>query len=395
MSAATPTQIELVDAFGAGIYLLMLITHADLWWHRRGRSSHFWLATSAMGALIVNLSGAVVRRAGGDVHHGISALNMLGIALALVSLFELAQSIAGQRSTRLVRILQIGTLLPALATLALGPSGLDAVLYVMSLLFLIAAMIRSIRFARSGDSESRALAIGLTLLLVTLIYDMLSELKWIARIDGTPVLGFSILFITAARALSLRYDREHRELVGLRGELESRVQRRTRELEAANRQLDALSRTDPLTGLANRRSFIATATERIQSAPSALLMIDIDHFKRINDNHGHEVGDGALCAVARALTQGVSDAGLLARWGGEEFIVLLPEPGAAAMADALRLGVEQIALRSHGIDLAITASFGLVRCGTGRDLDERIAAADRALYQAKQQGRNRVVVATD
>ncbi len=395
MHATQPLPIELVDAFGVGVYVLMLITHANLWLHRRDRPSHFWLATSSLGALLVNVTGAVGRADPVAAQNWITALNLFGVALALVSLYELAQSITHRRSGTTVRRMQFVTALPAVLTLVFGNTGFDAVLYIMSIFFFIAAMMRALQSARTGDPESRMLAIGLITLFLTLIYDMLSELHLIARIDGVPVLGFTVLFIAAARALSLRYEREHRELVGLRGDLELRVQQRTTELEAVNRRLDELSRTDTLTGLGNRRSFIATASNRLQKESAALLMIDIDHFKQINDTHGHDVGDVALRAFADALRRPTNERVTVARWGGEEFIALLPEQDGTATAESLRLTIEQIVLHAHGTDVPVTASFGLAICALGSDLNERIAAADRALYQAKQQGRNRVVVATD
>ncbi len=392
MTTAPPWSIELVDAFGAGIYLLMAITHADLWWHRRDRPAHFWLALSASGALLVNVTGAVIRRFGESFSVWLLALNVLGIAAALISLYEVVQALRGTRSGRIVRMLQSLTLLPIAFLPFSTYEQVASPLFIGSAMFLLAAMVQAIRHALSGDRESRVMASGLVVLFAVLIYDMASELKLLPRIEGMPVLGFTILFIAAARAPSLRYDREHRELVTLRGELESRVHERTAALEAANRELDRLSHTDPLTGLANRRSFFQSANGR-DIRTHALLMLDVDHFKRINDTHGHDAGDTVLRALASMLAETVRSGELVARWGGEEFILLLADEGASERAEALRRTLADQAIHAGGARLHVTASIGLSPAAYTGTLDERLTAADRALYRAKQQGRNCVVVA--
>lgn len=395
MATLLHVPIQLVDAFGAGVYALTLATHADLWWHRRDRPSHFWLAASALGALLVNVTGAAIRDAPPGEVAGVPlmAANMLGVAIALVGLYELAATIGGKRPGRFARAMEGVTLLPIVLFLATGQRALLPALYIAGVLFLVAAMVRAARHARSGDHESRVLAFGLLLLFATLLYDVLSELGVLVHVDGLPVLGFSVLYVAAARALSLRYDREHRELQVLRGDLEFRVQQRTSELEIANRQLDQLSRTDALTGLANRRSFIESASARLREQRAALLMIDIDHFKRINDSHGHDAGDAALRCVGNALHQGLREGDLLARWGGEEFIAMVEAANALACAERLRRAIASGIVSVGDTELRLTASIGLAHVLAGTTLEAGITRADRALYQAKQAGRDRVVEA--
>jgi len=175
----------------------------------------------------------------------------------------------------------------------------------------------------------------------------------------------------------------------------------------AERRLHELATTDSLTGLMNRRSML-TALQRLQSIrqrkpqPVALLLIDIDHFKQLNDNHGHALGDWALQAVADVLTIGVRDVDMVARWGGEEFLIALPDttPEAALqVADRLRLNIAALRFPlPKGEDGAereqtLTATFGLADLGPLQSLDGAIHLADVALYQGKQQGRNRVIQA--
>lgn len=396
MATLLHVPIHLVDAFGAGIYVLTLVTHADLWWHRRDRPSHFWLATSALGALLVNATGAAIRDLPQDYAHAnpVIALNMIGVAVAMIALYELAASIGGKRPGRFARALEVLTLLPVALFLVTKQEVLVPTLYLIVVLFLLAAITRAVRHAYSGDRESRILAFGLLLLFATLLYDVLAELGLLVPVAGLPVLGFSVLYVAAARALSLRYDREHRELQELRGELESRVQLRTSELETANLRLDLLSRTDALTGLANRRSFIESASTRLREHRAALLMIDIDHFKRINDDYGHDAGDVALRCVADALRHGLREGDLLARWGGEEFIAMVEADNASTCAERLRQAVAACIIPVDDASLRLTTSIGVAHASTGTTLEAGIADADHALYRAKQTGRDRVVEAT-
>jgi diguanylate cyclase (GGDEF)-like protein len=170
------------------------------------------------------------------------------------------------------------------------------------------------------------------------------------------------------------------------------------------RTIEQLSTTDQLTGMANRRGFdirlnIEWDRAKRYKKPMGLLMIDIDHFKRYNDTYGHLQGDEALKAIAKAIENTFKRAiDHTARWGGEEFIVLLPETdegNVAFLAELLRLNIEQTVI--EGLDdlkSKVTVSIGAyIYCPTHKcSIIEFIARADEALYKAKQGGRNRVVI---
>jgi len=162
---------------------------------------------------------------------------------------------------------------------------------------------------------------------------------------------------------------------------------------------EALATRDPLTGLNNRRAFydktapIWPITLRHDHKLSVILL-DIDRFKRINDAYGHTFGDEVLVATANALTNCIREQDVLARWGGEEFIILLPETDtreASALAERLRTAIAGIQVEHAGVDVRITASFGVAqRRASHQTLDAVISTADDHLYKAKDMGRNRV-----
>ncbi len=179
--------------------------------------------------------------------------------------------------------------------------------------------------------------------------------------------------------------------------------RRTQELElereALIAELQLLSHRDHLTGLMNRRAFDELAPAQLAQAarqawPLALLIFDLDHFKRINDEHGHGTGDAVLRHVAAIAQTQLRSADLLARYGGEEFIALLPDCDAAqglALAERLRQALRQQPLQlPDGRALALSASFGLAAAQGETSLGDLFARADAALYTAKAEGRNRV-----
>ena len=164
-------------------------------------------------------------------------------------------------------------------------------------------------------------------------------------------------------------------------------------------ELRRLATTDPLTGAFNRRSGQAALTDAFRQSHSpgkrpGVLMLDIDHFKSINDRHGHDMGDAALCAVVAGCQERIRGTAVIARWGGEEFVIVLPskdDATAIALAEELRVAIAAIRLTGPGGQIGLTASFGVAidRGGSAEDLLRR---ADAALYAAKRGGRNRVVM---
>lgn len=171
--------------------------------------------------------------------------------------------------------------------------------------------------------------------------------------------------------------------------------------DAFNSELRRMASSDPLTGLPNRRRLMARGGDEVRRAQRyhrqlAAVVIDLDHFKLINDAFGHAVGDAALKEAARRCRGALRDIDMLARLGGEEFVALLPETGpaeAAATAERLRAAIAESATPALPPDRRLTASLGVACLQDGESFEFLLARADEAMYRAKKAGRNRVCVA--
>lgn len=169
----------------------------------------------------------------------------------------------------------------------------------------------------------------------------------------------------------------------------------TQRIELEER-IKKLSITDKLTQLNNRLKLDETLKNEItrierSDSVSSLIMVDIDHFKKVNDNYGHQVGDLVLVEIATILSSNIREADVLGRWGGEEFMIILPftdKNGAIICANKLRLKIANHKFEGLG---QVTASFGISQVRTGMTAEDIVASADAALYRAKDLGRNRVV----
>lgn len=170
------------------------------------------------------------------------------------------------------------------------------------------------------------------------------------------------------------------------------------DLALAKKEAESLASTDMLTGLNNRRAFFDKADAlfshcRRSEEPISVLMLDIDHFKKINDNYGHAVGDLALQNVGKLIQKNLRQSDLCCRFGGEEFVLLLPDTSrqaAVEIATQLQQLMRESPLGLFGSDaVSLTASFGV--CDIGNTLDELLNNADLAMYHAKHQGRNCII----
>jgi diguanylate cyclase (GGDEF)-like protein len=176
--------------------------------------------------------------------------------------------------------------------------------------------------------------------------------------------------------------------------------RLTHELQLTEEGLRTMATTDSLTGTLNRRSFIEMALHeqfRAKRAnfPMTLIMIDIDHYKKINDKYGHQIGDYMLCVITDTLRLHLRACDLLARWGGEEFLILLPDADSddsRVVAERLRDAIATLTIPVATGTASVTISLGCTAWLSDEDFDLAMTRADLALYQAKDQGRNRVVV---
>ncbi|MBY0444157.1 MAG: diguanylate cyclase, partial [Burkholderiales bacterium] len=205
-----------------------------------------------------------------------------------------------------------------------------------------------------------------------------------------------VLTVQAAiRAYELdhRLELQNQELQRINEKLELIVGERTRELVEKNKELEQLAVTDRLTGLYNRL-FLDQVLEREFSTIGrhgttfSLILLDIDHFKQVNDTYGHHAGDEVLKSISKILKESVRESDVVGRWGGEEFLVLCPNTSrtdALKIAKKLRLAIEQYDFASIGCR---TASFGVASYQQGDTIATVEARADKALYLAKDKGRN-------
>jgi diguanylate cyclase (GGDEF)-like protein len=227
------------------------------------------------------------------------------------------------------------------------------------------------------------------------------------------LLEFTLLSFALAHRLKLAQDDNAQLQRAHAAELESRVQARTHDLDQAmgelteaNQRLHELSELDALTGLKNRMFLSERLPEMWRQAqrwhtPIAVLMIDADHFKKVNDEHGHLAGDEGLRQIASVIKRVVQRPGDHAvRFGGEEFLVVLPQThtvGAAHIAESIRLGVQSMGFQFEGKPVPLTVSIGVASVVPSAELQPQalLNAADQLLYKAKQSGRNRCALLPD
>jgi len=263
--------------------------------------------------------------------------------------------------------------------------------------------------------EFRGALIGLSVAVTSFgTFNLSRNRQWAASLYALLTMGSAMLWMSVYDPM--RYPPEVEavnflillilQLVGASlgaqfGEMRRRLRTRKRELEIAVDKIQELANRDSLTGLYNRRYAQEMIDHHVHlkvrnGRPLTLALIDLDHFKQVNDQYGHAVGDQVLQTFAQQARQLTRDADIVARWGGEEFLIAMPETsaeGAALLVERLREVLDAVRISDEVPSLRAAFSAGIAAHRQGESSDQTVIRADQALYQAKETGRHRSVVA--
>lgn len=287
----------------------------------------------------------------------------------------------------------------------------------MVMIISLIALYTGILLWRRGGVIARYFTVAWSTFLIAVLLAILEKFAFLPTTYWAEVFlpaGMLLELILLSLALGERIysDKQYRiqaqqEIIQLQvkghEELEQKVQLRTLELEEANTKLHLLATIDALTGIFNLRHFLERGTHDIKIAqrhqrPIALIMLDIDHFKSVNDTYGHDVGDKVLKHVVDICCRMNRETDIIGRLGGEEFGILLPETPAAsayAVAERLRCEIEVSSIDHEGTTIFVSVSQGICTIDSTQPyltIKQMRKVADTALYQAKESGRNRTVM---
>ncbi|MBW8844982.1 MAG: GGDEF domain-containing protein [Burkholderiales bacterium] len=256
---------------------------------------------------------------------------------------------------------------------------------------IIAIMLLNLVWGMFVLSQRQAFGLylfGLAALAVAMVFGAVTDpARFPPAVEGLHF-SFAAILMTAVSVLSVNMAR-----------LRAKLSARTVELRAALGRIQYLAHHDELTQISNRRHLseqlaAEQLNQRQHGHVMSLVLIDIDHFKAVNDSHGHAAGDAVLRHFAATLQTTLRSTDFAGRWGGEEFLVVTPQASAAtaaALVDRLREALAEASFDAVVPGLRVTFSAGVAECAPGGDLHLAIDRADRALYQAKQTGRDRTV----
>lgn len=390
VAAETPAMVICILAITFGLYHIYL--------HRRKRKldSFYWY-----GVMAVNIGVYCLMLNQWKYMVGWDFLLLKKIEFGALYLLpavglQMVSAILEMPLNRWLRAYQFSFVGAALLVLALPGHGVHAAtlvywqLWCIPLLFIAPLML--VMRLREGYLMPGYLTASLAIFGLTCVNDLVVDMVDMNTVRLMPF-GFAAVMLAMGLTLGRRF-------AGLVDGLEHEVAQRTADLSEANQQLAEVARIDPLTGLLNRRGFIDEAEAEIRrflrnGRDFSIVLADVDHFKKFNDRHGHACGDHVLRRIGSLLRHQLRDVDRVARWGGEEFILLLPETGrdgAVVLAEKLREYIAGNLFEYEGERLSITMTFGIATHRKGESLEACINRADTALYHGKERGRNRVMI---
>jgi diguanylate cyclase (GGDEF)-like protein len=390
------------------LFLLVAIYHASLRIRLKSGPDYAWFAVLALLAAGYGFLRTQLKYAVFDDFGALKKLEHVELWLLPPTTLQFFWTFFREPPPRWLRAAQAALVAGAVAV-AVSP-GLELALLLLPWLqlavmpMLVMAIVLVIRRIAAGDREARVVGLAITLFGATIAHDSLVDQNILLN-PRLGLYGFTVLVVGMSITLGNRFQRALRERDTLMRELEARVDMRTQALNEAYLEMEKRALRDSLTQVMNRRAVRERGTSELARARRhgsafAVAMVDIDLFKAVNDTCGHATGDQVLIEVARRLTASVRASDDVGRWGGEEFLVLMPgadRAEAAAAGERLRAAVADTPFTMAGdaggkvtISIGITAvnAAGVPSC----ELDALVQQADDALYQAKAAGRNAVRV---
>ncbi len=411
-----------IDMFFYGLLLGLLLYNLALYFGL-GDRTYLWYVgyVASFGALILIYSGRGLQWfwPGEAAIADLSVPMSTGVALAMSTSFQRAFLDLRRNAPAFdpwFKYIALGMAALALITPLASVRASTVIANAAAMLASILAYVAAVRCWLAGYKPARYFVLAWSVLILGGVFVPLKNFGWIDTSVlteygiqiGSAIEMVLLSFAMAYRINMLRLENE-RLMSDARQSLEQRVDERTQELhmalaelEIANRHLRESSRRDGLTGVYNRRHLddvLDGMTRRAQAhgLPLSVLMLDLDHFKQINDRHGHAAGDDCLRAIAARIAAMVDERpdAFVARYGGEEFVVVLPMSDgnvASELAERLRQNVARMPVATLAGDVPMTLSVGIATL-TARDVGSAalLARADQALYEAKHHGRDRVV----
>lgn len=376
--------------FGFGLY------HLYLYMRNTQLHGYLWYGLTALNISLYGLMSNQLR-----YHLDWDFISLEKVELSAIYVFpailiQMIWTLFSLPIGRLLRAYQLSFIVWSLSLIVIpGVNIIIATLHIFEAwaLLAIAPMLYSmIKETIKGNPEARIVLIGVLVFLVTCTNDIMIDLARWDTIRLIPA-GFAAIMLAMAISLANKFTTAFNNL-------ECEVEARTEELKSANDQLAEAASRDMLTGLLNRRGFSTTANAEVKRSlrsnrPFSLILSDIDKFKIFNDTHGHACGDYVLQKIASLLSGNIREVDSAARWGGEEFILMLPEVdhvNSMAVAEKIRKVIEQHKFVFEGKQLEVTMTFGIAVFNAVDSLEQCIQRADEALYRGKDEGRNRVVI---
>lgn len=385
----------------ASIFLVAALYMFGLWLLRPKSHEYAWFAAVAVAAGAYSFLLTQWKYAFFSDFIAMKKTEHFLLHVTPILLFQFVWDFLKRPKPMWLRLLQMPFAAGALAV-ALSP-GLEVALAFLPLLEIYAAVAALVclgclaYWAYRGDRNAIGVGVGILALTIAMTRDSLIDR---GAIVGPTYLtyGFAVMAAGLALSLGVRFHHAVEGLDALSRELEKRVWQRTAELSHAYRRMEDLALRDPLTNLLNRRSIVERASAGLalahrRQSPYSVALIDVDRFKAVNDAYGHAVGDRVLVAVAEALAAAVRISDDVARWGGEEFLVLLPDAdnsSACRACERLRAAIEEIAVWDDDSPIRVTVSVGVASADVPVPFEDLMRRADYALYAAKEEGRNRI-----